>query len=163
MSSNNTLVITPDVVSDIVSETAKKLAPLDLREFQGELYRKQYAARTSGFARETRKLEVNKYRRRVRHDVVANQKIVHTGTDLAKTRLYFELGNGQIVRADRVALRTTKPAGHTWGKGRRRLPFKNGQIWRKVALAIETQANRPIHIAPDVNLSAAVASKSRTV
>jgi hypothetical protein len=134
---------TPELVTELVADIKKKLGPVDLRELQRGLYRQQRAARLSGYAQAVKKMKAARHRRRVRQDVLARQKVVDTRKSHDGKWLYFELGNGQAVRADRVLLRTVKEGLHGFRKGRRQRPFKNGIIWATVSKEIQKNADRP--------------------
>lgn len=92
------------IVSDIAAATAKKLGPLDLREFQKTLYKSQRQQRLDApIRRELAAYDRRKHRIRIRLPrAFEGNAVVDTRTDKAKNRLYFELANGQSVRADRI-------------------------------------------------------------
>lgn len=72
---------------------------IDLREFQSALYKHQRAERVIGASREALKSRRRLFRLRVRRPRVQDLKVVDT--QRMGGRLYFELSNGQVVRADR--------------------------------------------------------------
>jgi hypothetical protein len=86
------------------ARVATGLPRLDLRAFQTKLYRQQRAFRLG--AEQERKMrahERNRHRIRVRLPLLnKDSKPIDTATDAARGRLYFELPQGQVVRADRI-------------------------------------------------------------
>lgn len=90
-----------NIVTQIANEIAKRGERLDLREFSRRLFARQWASRTSGLERALRRIRDNKYRMRVRQPAVADCRVVDTRADDGRRHLYFELSNGQVVRADR--------------------------------------------------------------
>lgn len=78
------------------------------------------------------KMQRAAYRNRVKMPVVADLKVVDTGTNQDRTRMYFELSNGQIVRANRSV---SKNAG-------RRLAFHSLPLRDIVVAEVEKNANR---------------------
>jgi hypothetical protein len=95
---------TPDDVSTIVKQIAKQRGPLDLREFQGELYRAQRAQRTVNSAAVFRKSAIRRFRSRVRLPFLKDCKVIDTRLD-SRGKLFFELENGMAIRADKAAPR----------------------------------------------------------
>jgi hypothetical protein len=93
---------TPEDVTTIAKQTAKRLKPLDLREVQGELYRVQRAVRVVNRAAVQRKSLKLRHRARVRLPLLPECKVLDTRKD-SRGRLYFELDNGQAIRADKAA------------------------------------------------------------
>lgn len=92
-------------VSKIVSDVVQKLtasrqgSKIDLREFQSALLQVQ---RRNRLARPSRaEARARRHRLRVRQLPVAECKVIDTRTDQARSRMYFELSNGQVVRAGR--------------------------------------------------------------
>lgn len=80
------------------------LPKIDLREFQKELLAKQLDARVGQGARAQKLLKWKlKSRRkfRVKQVAVADCKVLDTQRDSTGEKLYFELSNGQCIRADR--------------------------------------------------------------
>lgn len=144
---------TPDLVPQIAGQVAKKLGPLDLREFQGELYKQQRAHRTSGYAQAIRKMQAAKHRRRVRQNSLGDCSIGDTRKSSDNVTLYFELSNGQAVRADRATDHSVRELHEemTNGdvritllhvKGRRKKPFQNAKFIERIVAEVEKNANR---------------------
>lgn len=105
-----------------------KRTPLDLRKFQTSLLAEQRAARSphlrpSVLARHDRR----RHALRDRPPLPADAKAISAKVD-KQGRLYFTLGNGQRVRADRATDRQHfDPETGRFDKGRRRLPI-NGVL-----------------------------------
>jgi hypothetical protein len=78
---------------------------IDLRELQTQLAKNQAAARSASASR-TAKLATWKYKYRLRNrainPVVSDCRIVDTRTDASGKKLFFELSNGQCIRADKA-------------------------------------------------------------
>lgn len=146
--------LTADVVPQIVAEAQAtgRGGRLDLREFQTRLYKQQRHARTAGreFERSVAKLNAARRAKRVRMPAVGDLKVVDTRRSHDNNRLYFELGNGQCVRADRAADRAVRTHEAAPGefptftilKGRRKAPFKNFRLRGIVANEVEKNAVR---------------------
>ena len=157
---------TPELVTQIAQEIDSRRTAgglLDLRVFQTELYRRQRAARTGGLERALARIRDNKYRCRVRQPKVADCRVIDTQTDAARTRLYFELSNRQVVRADRAEDRTVELVLPSSGvrksffrylPGRRRHAFKNVLIRETVFREVQANAARKplpeLPVAPNV-------------
>lgn len=95
----------PEIVTDLVQAAS---ARTDLRSIQTTLYSLQQKARVSTKRQASKKrIALLRYRARVKNQAVAECKVVDTRTD-SNGRLYFELSNGQAVRADKAAHRTGK-------------------------------------------------------
>ncbi len=94
----NSSPLTPEIVSQIAKQASGKL---DLREFQGELYRIQRAKRLVNREAGLRKSATRRFRSRVRLPLLPQCKVLDTRTD-SRGKLYFELENGQAIRADHV-------------------------------------------------------------
>lgn len=124
-----------NLVTEIAEQTAKRRAPLDLREFQTKLLAMQRKYRFGGQVRELRKHEANRRRIRVRQSTVGECSILDTRHDFSKQTLYFELSNGQAVRADRAAPRP-------WVQGRRALPLQNLALQKRIVAEVEKNAAR---------------------
>lgn len=95
----------------------ERWAPLDLRVFASLIRRTIAREREEfpyrGFAdRFAFRAARDKRRNRVRQRVLAECKVVDVRNDAGKTRTYFELENGQIVRYDRHA--PVEPSIPTW-------------------------------------------------
>jgi hypothetical protein len=138
-------------ITDIVTETKAKLSGrLDLRDFQTRLLAEQRKHRAS-IAKAKRFKTLR--RQKVKQQPIADCTVIDTRTDQARSRLYYELSNGQVVRADRAADRgvrfhpdiaNAKPNERlmTVLKGRRKAPFKNRLIRTKVTEETLKNANR---------------------
>ncbi len=135
--SSPTIEITSEIVPKIAGEVkAAARKGIDLREFQGELYRRQRAARTSGFAQSVARSRKRRHRLRVRQPAIKDCNVI----EVSKDKKYFELSNGQRVRAERAEDRgvrlsektNSREPTFTLFKGRRKLPFKNILIRQKV-------------------------------
>ncbi len=146
-----------NIVSQIVQQTKAKLAVigkrggLDLREFQTDLLKVQRIARKPETREQRRSARLRRTSLRIKQPAVADCKVVDTRTDAARSRLYFELSNGQVVRANRAADRgiSARPDGSSRvglrrfiRKGKRKAPFKNGLIREKVAAEVLKNAAR---------------------
>jgi len=107
--------------ADIIVEKLQAEAPqlfkeaprtkIDLRDFQTKLYSDQRIARSASTSRKNKiALWKQKYRLRtkVKNVTVADCKVLDTRTDASGKKLYFELSNGQCIRADK-ALRGRNP------------------------------------------------------
>jgi hypothetical protein len=92
----------PEDVTRIAAQTAKRLKPVDLREFHGELFRVQRAKRTVNADRVFRRAAIRKFRNRVRLPLLPDCRVIDTRKD-SRGQLFFELSNGQAVRADKAA------------------------------------------------------------
>lgn len=99
----------PPLTPEIVPQIAKRAAPVDLREFQGELYRMQRAVRTVNRAAVLRKSAARRFRMRVRPLFLHECKVLDTLTDSKGTR-YLKLENGMNVRVDHVATKKNQNA-----------------------------------------------------
>jgi hypothetical protein len=95
----------PEIVTDIVQATSTRN---DLRSIQTSLYNLQQKARVSTKRQASKKrIALLRYRARVKNPAVADCKVVDTRMD-CNGRLFFELSNGQAVRADKAAHREGK-------------------------------------------------------
>lgn len=138
-------------ITDIVTQTKAKLSGrLDLRDFQTRLLAEQRKHRAN--LAKAKKFKTLR-RQKVKQLPIADCKVIDTRTDQARSRLYYELSNGQVVRADRAADRSVRyhegtalgtPIGPfpTILKGRRKAPFKNLLIRTKVTEETLKNANR---------------------
>lgn len=132
-------------ITQIITETKAKLSVrLDLRDFQTRLLAEQRKHRTN-LAKAKRFKTLR--RQKVKQLPVADCKVIDTRTDQARSRLYYELSNGQVVRADRAEDRAIRfPVGGGYlvkiRKGRRKAPFKNRLIRAAVAEETLKNANR---------------------
>jgi hypothetical protein len=82
---------------------------IDLRELQAQLLQDQRAARAASKSSRTKyaaRLNKHRVRNRLPAPVVADCRVADTRTDASGKKLYFELSNGQCVRADK-ALKST--------------------------------------------------------
>ena len=129
-------------ITDIVTQTQAKLSGrLDLRDFQTRLLAEQRKHRTN--LAKAKKFKLLR-RAKVKNLAIADCKVVDTRTDQARSRLYYELSNGQVVRADRAtdrAIRFPEGGGFLmkFRKGRRKAPFKNRLV--RATVAEETLKN----------------------
>ena len=141
---------TPDLVPQIAAEIVKEKS---LSHWAAKRYREQIAARTSGYGQAVRKMQVAKHRRRVRQNSVGDCSIGDTRKSSDGTRLYFELSNGQAVRADRATDHSVRELHEemTNGdvritllrvKGRRKKPFHNAKLIERIVAEVEKNANR---------------------
>jgi hypothetical protein len=125
------------------------LPRLDLRAFQKFLLTEQRKHRLIGMDRVLARMRAKKHAIRVRQPAVADCRVTDTRKDSSGKKLYFELSNGQAIRADRAEDRglkiTTRKDGSGWDasfkKGRRYLPLQ--PLLSQIAIAeIEKNASR---------------------
>jgi hypothetical protein len=104
----NSPELVTSLVADLVADTARRLksaGKLDLREYQTQLHQIATTIRNSRPA-QARQAKLRRQAQRLtdatRETVkVGDLKVVDTRKSHDGTRLYFELSNGQAVRADR--------------------------------------------------------------
>lgn len=93
----------PDRVTELVNQTAIKQAAaggkIDLRVLQTELYKIQRRDRLSNLPAIVNRARTIRHRGRPRQLLIGDCRVIDTGRDSSGERLYFELSNGQVVRA----------------------------------------------------------------
>ena len=133
----------PEIFAD------KPCEKIDLREFQTDLHRKAQEQKSPA-ARRARKIakfkQAYRHRTRVKSPTLAGCTVIDTQKSVAG-KLYFELSNGQCVRADRYfpSVRSDSDAGTVNKKDWRRFTGRRRQNVhvRKLILAeVEKNANR---------------------
>lgn len=118
-----------NTVADLAAETARRITPPTFSEWlQARLFAFRHM-RDSRWNKENSRRQLLAWRLRPRSPKLSECRVLDTGTNSDRSRLYYELSNGQVIRADRPS--------HKHSKRRRN--------WHSAVLAeiasTETQAN----------------------
>lgn len=112
------------IVPQLVEATKRKLGILDMKHLTGLVYKDLRQYRLDAGKRRMLRNHKNRMQKfRIKSPRFWEGKVVDTRTDAARSRLYFELTNGQIVRADRVC--GTRATGALYNNSKRRRALKN--------------------------------------